>query len=128
VRQQASRTTAAAVSFFIGTVALLLVVAGILFVGRGESPTVPGATEVPWWAWAGGLLGAFYVTMSIILTPQLGASATLGFIIGGQMIASIILDHFGLLNLQTSPATLPRLGGATLVVIGAIIVLSYREG
>ena len=72
--------------------------------------------------------GAFYVTMSIILTPQLGAAATIGFIIGGQMIASIILDHFGLLNLPTSPATLPKLGGATLVVIGAIIVLSYREG
>jgi transporter family-2 protein len=66
--------------------------------------------------------------MSIILTPQLGASATIGFIIGGQMIASIILDHFGLLNLPTSPVTLPKLAGAVLVVIGAIIVLNYREG
>jgi transporter family-2 protein len=121
-------TAAAAISFFIGTAALLLVVAGILLVGSGESPTLPGATEVPWWAWAGGFLGAFFVTMSIILTPQLGASATIGFIIGGQMIASIVLDHFGLLNLPTSPATLPKLAGAVLVVIGAIIVLSYREG
>jgi transporter family-2 protein len=120
--------TAAAISFFIGTAALLLVVAGILLVGRGESPTVPGATEVPWWAWAGGFLGAFYVAMSIILTPQLGASTTIGFIIGGQMIASVVLDHFGLLNLPTSPATFPKLGGAALVIIGAIIVLSYREG
>lgn len=120
--------TAAAISFFVGTAALLLVVAGILLVGRGESPTVPGTTEGPWWAWSGGFLGAFYVTMSIILTPRLGASVTIGFIIGGQMIASIVLDHFGLLNLPTSPATLPKLGGAVLVVIGAIMVLVYREG
>jgi len=73
-------------------------------------------------------LGAFYVTMSIILTPRLGASSTIGFIIGGQMIASVVLDHFGLLNLPTSPANLPKLAGAVLVVVGAIIVLSYREG
>ena len=121
-------TMAATISFFIGTAALLLVVAGILLVGSTESPTLPGATEVPWWAWAGGFLGAFFVTISIILTPQLGASATIGFIIGGQMIGSIVLDHFGLLNLPTSPATLPKLAGAALVVLGAIIVLSYREG
>lgn len=34
----------AAISSFIGTAALLLVVAEILLVGRGESPTMPGAT------------------------------------------------------------------------------------
>jgi len=120
--------TAAAISFFIGTAVLLLVVAGVLLVGQGESPTIPGATEVPWWAWAGGILGAFYVSMSIILTPKLGASSTIGFIIGGQMIASIVLDHFGLLNLPTSPVTLPKLGGAALLIIGAVIVLSSRQG
>jgi transporter family-2 protein len=120
--------TGATISFFIGTAALLLVIIGILLVGRGESPTVSGTTEVPWWAWAGGFLGAFYVTMSIVLTPRLGASPTIGFIVGGQMIASIVLDHFGFLHLPTSPATFPKLGGAVLVIIGAIIVLSSRQG
>ncbi|MBV9455308.1 MAG: DMT family transporter [Rubrobacter sp.] len=120
--------TAATISFFIGTAVLLLVVVGILLVGRGESPALPSTTTVPWWAWSGGFLGAFYVSMSIVLTPRLGASPTIGFIIGGQMIASIVLDHFGLLNLPTSPATLPKLSGAALVVIGSIIVLSSRQG
>jgi transporter family-2 protein len=69
--------SAAAISFFIGTAVLLLVVGGTLLVGRGESPTIPGATAVPWWAWAGGVLGAFYVSMSIVLTPRLGASTTI---------------------------------------------------
>ena len=120
-------TTAAAISFAIGTAALLVLVSGILLVGRGESPTIPGAMEVPWWAWAGGFLGAFFITTSIILTPRLGASPTIGFIIGGQMIASIVLDHFGLLDLPTSPANLPKLGGVALVIIGATIVLYYRQ-
>jgi Putative inner membrane exporter, YdcZ len=45
-----------------------------------------------------------------------------------QMIASIVLDHFGLLNLPTSPASLPKLGGAVLVIAGAIVILSSRQG
>jgi len=117
--------TAAAISFVIGTAVLLLIVFGILLVGRGESPTVPSPAGVPWWAWAGGLLGAFYVASSIVLTPRLGAAATIGFVIGGQMTASILLDHFGLLNLPVQPVTLPRLGGAILVIVGAIIVLRF---
>jgi transporter family-2 protein len=72
---------------------------------------------------AGGFLGAFYVTASIILTPRLGAVATVGFIIAGQVAMSIILDRFGLLNLPVQPVTLPKLGGAILVIVGAAIVL-----
>ena len=55
--------------------------------------------------------------------PRLGAAATVGFIIAGQVVASIILDQFGLLNLPVHSVSLPRLGGAALVVAGAIVVL-----
>ncbi len=111
--------TAAALSFFVGTIALLVAV----LVAREGTPTLAGLSGAPWWAWAGGFLGAFYVAASIILTPRLGAVTTIGFIISGQVLASIILDQFGLLNLPVHPITLPRLGGAVLVVTGAIIVL-----
>ncbi len=112
---------AAAISFLVGTVALLVAV----LVAREGVPTLADLAGAPWWAWAGGFLGAFYVAASIVLTPRLGAVTTIGFILAGQMIASIILDQFGLLNLPVQPITLPRLGGATLVVIGAIIVLRF---
>ena len=118
--------TAAAISFVIGTAALLLVVLGLLLSARGESPSVPAPSGVPWWAWTGGLLGGFFVTASIILTPRLGAATTLGFIISGQMVASVVLDHFGLLNLPTQPVSLVKLLGVVLVISGAVIVLRYR--
>ena len=63
------------------------------------------------------------MTASIILTPRLGAVATVGFIIAGQVVMSVILDRFGLLNLPVQAITLPKLGGAILVVVGAVIVL-----
>ncbi|CAN5199725.1 DMT family transporter [soil metagenome] len=111
--------TAATISFFVGTIALLVAV----LVAREGAPNLAGLSGAPWWAWAGGFLGAFYVAASIVLTPRLGAATTIGFIISGQVLASIILDQFGLLNLPVHPITLPRLGGAVLVVAGAIIVL-----
>ncbi|MCA1730509.1 MAG: DMT family transporter [Actinobacteria bacterium] len=110
---------AAAISFLVGTLALLVAV----LVAGEEAPAPSDLAGAPWWAWAGGFLGAFYVTASIILTPRLGAVATVGFIIAGQVAMSIILDRFGLLNLPVQPVTLPKLGGAILVIVGAAIVL-----
>lgn len=110
---------AAAISFLVGTLALLV---ALLVAGEGV-PALSDLAGAPWWAWAGGFLGAFYVTASIILTPRLGAVATVGFIIAGQVAMSIILDRFGLLNLPVQLVTLPKLGGAVLVIVGAVIVL-----
>lgn len=110
---------AAALSFFVGTVALF---AGV-FLSRQEIPALASVAGAPWWAWAGGFLGAFFVTASIILTPKLGAANTVSSILAGQIFASILLDHFGLLNLPVHAVTLPRIGGAVLVVIGVVIVL-----
>ena len=110
---------AAAISFVVGTLALLAVV----LVAREGTPSLSDLAGAPWWAWAGGFLGAFYVTASIILTPRLGAMVTVGFIIAGQVVMSVILDRFGLLNLPVQLITLPKLGGAVLVIVGAVLVL-----
>ncbi|MBA3471700.1 MAG: DMT family transporter [Rubrobacter sp.] len=110
---------AAAISFAVGTLALLVAA----LVAREGAPSLSDLAEAPWWAWAGGFLGAFYVTASIILTPRLGAVTTVGFIIAGQVVMSVILDWFGLLNLPVQLITLPKLGGAILVIVGAVLVL-----
>ena len=60
---------------------------------------------------------------SIILTPRLGTVTTVGFIIAGQVVMSVILDRFGLLNLPVQLITFPKLGGAVLVIVGAVLVL-----
>jgi transporter family-2 protein len=108
----------ASLSFLVGTVALF---AGFLL-SRQEILALTALAGAPWWAWAGGFLGAFFVTSSIILTPRLGAANTVSSILAGQIFASILLDHFGLLNLPVHAVTLPRIVGAVLVMIGVIVV------
>jgi transporter family-2 protein len=113
--------SAAAVSFIVGAVALSL---GALVVSR----TVPQFSEMagaPWWVWTGGLLGAFYVLCSILLTPVLGAAATVGFFLAGQLAASVAIDHFGLLGVSASEVTPPRILGLLLVLCGALLIQRF---
>jgi len=111
--------TVVALSFLVGTLALSVAV----LAAREGAPNVAGLSEAPWWVWAGGFLGAYYVFASIILTPRIGAASTVGFVIAGQMVASIVLDQFGLLNLPVNPISFPKIAGAVLIIAGAILVL-----
>lgn len=112
---------AAALSFLVGTVVLFATTALV----RRSVPELGPIASAPWWMWTGGLLGAFFVCASIVLTPRLGAATTVGLFLTGQVIASIAIDHFGLLGVPVQPASLTRISGALLIVIGVAIVQRF---
>jgi bacterial/archaeal transporter family-2 protein len=80
------------------------------------------AARVPWWAWSGGFFGAFFIFMAILLIPQLGAATFMALIIAGQMIGSVIFDHFGLLGLAQRSVDAPRLIGVALLIAGVLLI------
>ncbi len=47
----------------------------------------------------------------------------MAFVLAGQVLASMILDQFGLLNLPVHSISLVRLGGAALVTACVFVVL-----
>ena len=112
---------AAALSFLVGTVALFATAALL----RRSVPELGPIASAPWWTWTGGLLGAFVVCASVVLTPRLGAATTVGIFLTGQVVASIVIDHFGLLGVAVQPASLGRIGGALLIVAGVVIVQRF---
>ena len=85
-------------------------------------PTTDGLSRIPWWAWCGGILGTLYVGSSIVLSPKIGVAAMLSMVIAGQMLMSLVIDHFGLLHAPVHPITLPRIAGAVLVALGASVM------
>jgi len=111
---------AAFVSFTVGAAALAV----YTFATR-PVPTLAMASSAPWWAWAGGLLGAFFVTISIILAQQIGAASSMAWLLAGQFLAALVLDHFGLVSYAVHPASWPRVAGVALVVLGAVLVSKY---
>lgn len=90
-------------------------------------PALPAAAlrAVPWWNWLGGPLGALIVLAGAALTPKLGAAAFIAAFVGGQLVCSLALDHFGLLNLPRQELTPGRMLGAVLVFAGVLLV-KYR--
>jgi transporter family-2 protein len=113
-----SSLQAAFVSFVVGTAVL-----GMLVVIEGKPWFPQGSiSSLPWWAWIGGLLGAFNIAMSIYLAPQLGALALAISIVCGQVIASIFYDQYGLLGYPTIEMTPQRIGGALLIILGVMLV------
>jgi bacterial/archaeal transporter family-2 protein len=112
---------AAGISFLVGTVALL--VAALLV--RESLPSLAAVSGSAWWMWTGGLLGAMYVVASIVLTPRLGAATAVGLIIAGQMTASVVIDHFGLMRIPVHEVTLPRILGVLLILAGVVLIRRF---
>jgi len=46
----------------------------------------------------------------------------LALIVVGQMLCSLVFDHFGLLGVPQQPASLTRLGGAALLILGVALI------
>jgi transporter family-2 protein len=115
----ASPMLAALISFLVGSLALLLFVLG----SSTQWPSRAQLGTVPAWAWFGGVLGAFYVASSIVLGPRLGAAALLALIVLGQLLASLVLDHYGLLGFAQHPISLTRVLGAILLFGGVLLIV-----
>ncbi|KHN93512.1 hypothetical protein BSK71_10495 [Pectobacterium actinidiae] len=94
----------------------------ILFAARIPAPAMGSALQGSWWIWLGGVAGVAYITAALLLTPKLGASGFIVCVIAGQVVASLIIDHFGLMGLAVKPATLGRIAGVALIVLGMLVV------
>ena len=112
---------AALISFGVGAVALLAV--SLAF--RTNWISGSRLASAPWWAWTGGILGASYVLLAIILAPRLGAATLIGLTVAGQMIASVVLDHFGLIGYPVHPASSGRILGSALLLIGVLLIQRF---
>ncbi|MEO6676777.1 MAG: DMT family transporter [Pseudomonas sp.] len=100
----------------------LLVLLPIILALRLPLPSLGFVSQAPLWMWAGGVFGVCFVALAVMLLPRLGASGFVVLALTGQVMASMVLDHFGLFGLVERQLTLPRLAGALLVVGGVVLI------
>jgi transporter family-2 protein len=105
-------------SYVVGLVCML----ALVVVLREPGPSLANASRAPWYIWSGGALGALFIAMSILLVPKLGAAAFIALLVAGQMTASVLYDHFGLLGLPQRPLDAARLAGVALLVGGVVLI------
>jgi transporter family-2 protein len=114
---------ASALQLAIGALALLA-----LTLVAGVSGAFGLIDEVPAWHLVGGIGSAVYITAGILLFPRLGALVAVGLFITGQMAASLLLDGFGWLGVESEPVGVAGLVGALAVVVGAGLIVRAQAG
>jgi bacterial/archaeal transporter family-2 protein len=81
----------------------------------------PSATS-PWYIWLGGILGAIFVGYITYVNQRQGMALTFALAVSGQIFASLVIDHYGLLGSAVRTITLEKIAGAVLIVAGLILI------
>jgi transporter family-2 protein len=100
----------------------ILVLLPIMLAMRLPLPSMTFIGKAPLWMWAGGAFGVCFISLALVLLPKLGASGFMALALAGQVVASLVLDHFGWFGLEERPITLPRLAGAVLLIGGVVLI------
>ncbi|HEY3403684.1 MAG TPA: DMT family transporter [Ohtaekwangia sp.] len=106
------------ISFGVGTLALIVLYLAFF----RQSPIFPEGYAFQWWKFMGGILGVLYVTGVVIAAPRIGAANALAFIVGGQFVAAIIIDHYGFMKLPVNPISVYRVAGIVLLLAGVYLI------
>lgn len=102
----------------VSAVTLLLLI--LLFPRTAELGSAPGPER--WYLYLGGVLGIAILAAPILLVPRLGTTLTLTAVVMGQLVMSLLVDHYGLFASPRIPMDLLRGLGVILLGVGAYLV------
>ena len=113
--------TAAFISFLVGTALL----GAYILISKKQSLQWSGLQTASLWLFTGGVIGAFYVSASTYIISTLGTALTFSLIISGQLIAAMIIDHFGWLGIEVKEISPGKIAGAILLIAGVVLIRKY---
>ena len=101
-----------------------LVATAVLLVLRQSLAGFGDALRSPWWYWVGGGgMGVVVVLTITVVTPRIGAAATIGLLIAGQLAMGVVIDSYGLFGVEKVALAWPRILGVLLLAVGAVFAL-----
>ena len=95
----------------------------LLLAVRGGVGGLPQSLKSPAWMWIGGLMGLTVVGTITFAQPRIGATATIGILIAGQIAMGAVIDRFGLFGVDQIALSPLRAVGIALLGIGAALSL-----
>ncbi|UDI78982.1 DMT family transporter [Staphylococcus taiwanensis] len=113
---------ASTISFFVGTLFLLLL--NVIFNTKMFTGDFYSGHSVDYHWWVGGLLGVCFLTGNLLLLPRLGAALTVVMTVAGQIIMGVVIDTFGLLGASQHHFTLLKAIGIIILFFG-ILLMNY---
>ncbi|KGX91139.1 membrane protein [Pontibacillus halophilus JSM 076056 = DSM 19796] len=106
-------------SYFIFLTGTILLGLTTLFFGKGKlSETV----RVPKWNLLGGVLGIIYLTLLVISVPFVGVGVSMVSVIIGQMVMSVVIEHYGWLGSATIKVGKERVAAIALMAVALFFI------
>lgn len=81
--------------------------------------------DIPIYLYSAGAIGVFTVLFNNLSFSKLGASLTIALGLLGQSLSSIVIDHFGLLEMQIYKFEKRKLIGLLFIILGIFIMTIY---
>ncbi|MBT2685977.1 DMT family transporter [Bacillus sp. ISL-37] len=103
-------------NFFMGSIIMGLL---WLFFGKGKLSYV---VEAPKWSLLGGILGVVYLTSIVISVPFVGVGITMVAVIIGQLVMSMVIEHYGWLGSQKSRMNKEKIFAVLSMIIALVLV------
>ena len=105
--------------FIVGLAGMIL----FILVSKTPFPMRQQLVSAPLYSYLGGIIVATYVVMITILVPRIGVGTAIAFIVTGQIICAVTIDHFGFFNVAVRSISMPRIAGILFMVGGVYLVM-----
>jgi len=109
------------------SIAISLVSVVLLWLTWGNRADLAQIRALPWWVILGGLIGVVFVAGGVVVAPVLGVAWFFVCVVAGQLLGSMLTDHFGAFGVQVKPINLMKLLGLGLVLAGAALFRAAPE-
>ena len=99
-----------------GVAIILALVVSVIF-GKA-APSVQNLQTLRPMDYTAGFIVAFYVISATVLAGKIGVANFIVMAVSGQIMFSLMIDHFGLFGAPVKPINMTQLVGAVLLLIG----------
>jgi bacterial/archaeal transporter family-2 protein len=103
----------------------IILLVAMTLAGRIPWPSLTSVAGTPWWGWLGGVLGAVYAVTTVLLARELGAATLTALVVTGQLVCSVVLDHFGWVGFTEHAAGVGRIVGCLLMLAGFFLIARF---
>ena len=97
----------------------------IIILTKNPGLSINNISKTNWKMWLGGVIVVMNIMTFTIVPQKIGASNMIVIFIAGQILSSVIVAHFGLLNFPVHTINWHRILGLTLIIFGVILVKKY---
>lgn len=107
-------------ALIVNTVVVLIGTIGLWAAMGAKMTFFPAGAS--WTLYLGGIFGFVIIASLTFVFPKIGAAYAVALMIGGQCVAALMIDHFGLVGMPRDPLTMQRVIGVALVAAGAVVM------